>query len=468
MKKLALAAGLAACLLPVLFHPAIAQQCRPEMVSGTGTAFPYFVMGPDGVIRSRHSTENAANRAARDSAEIRGDGTQFYLRSLFETRWRDRQGRECDPPNPEPVPPDTMTPPPPDTVPAPPPDTASVAVATDLEIGTDASGHDYARWKGPAGTTWTVTLDGVVTTGTGSGGSNAAGYYWMDFAGTVTGELCVSGGGTPICVTAGGTPPPSPPDTTVTPPPPPGPLPSPGAGWNPPSQSLCADDYGAMSSLSQSGCISNVGAFSNTDGNCAPLACGRLDPGRGLLREYVPMPQKCNDQFAGQPATVPLPSGTTEAWVELVISWSPNWDLTNPNCAGLNPDHKTLLGWLGQSGCGTPRFDFKVGEGGDRIMATVPGFPQCDVITGPLGNVRFPNASALWDGQPHVVRLHWTVGNGQAAVYVEIDGTVRLDYVTATDAAYRTIQRLTGPNNRNLGATTRQFLWWHALRVWVG
>lgn len=257
----------------------------------------------------------------------------------------------------------------------------------------------------------------------------------------------------------------------VNPPPPPPPPPVSGS-WSPHGTPMCEDDYTSFADWDEfaagTDCISNVDALgtspnvSITDG--------------GLTRRYVPMPGSCSDHFAGQPARIPLPETTTEVWIELVHVYSDNWTNANPNCTSPVPAHKALLAWTEEEKdiCGVRRFDWVIGATNAFFNhAAAPGYPSCDDAPifhdGTQGTINSPGGAgaALWDGEPHTFRLHFTIhGDGWFGVYVDIDGVATHDYVTMSDPRYEFIRLITGPNNRNLGAPELMWLWWRELRVW--
>lgn len=191
--------------------------------------------------------------------------------------------------------------------------------------------------------------------------------------------------------------------------------------------------------------------------------------GDGLRYRYRAQPTRCGDQIVGQ-ATIPLPAGTREVWIEWDARFSSNFDTGNPNCGSSPaPDFKYVLVWLrGDAGCGIDRAELKMGQNGNQIAAAVPGFPQCDDAK-VNGTVRVPGARAFFDGRTHHYRLAFRMlGASMYEVYLSIDQTVTHSYVTrsVSDAGLSFESVMLG-SNRNLGATSDMFLHWRNMKVWA-
>ena len=259
----------------------------------------------------------------------------------------------------------------------------------------------------------------------------------------------------------------------------PGPLPPPpppglqeAQGWSPAGSVVCDEAFTSFADWNDF----------TSGARCVYRNMGQLDRwGRrnvdvdasGLMYRFRALPDRCGDQIVGQ-ATIPLPSGTREVWMEWDAVFSANFRTENPNCSSPAPDFKYVLVWLDDDvTCGNRRGELKMGTLGGQISAATIGFPQCDEVEvnsdGSTATVRQPGARSFFDGEPHHYRFALRMlGVSRYSVYLDIDGVVKHDYVTTSipDDGLAWDRIFLG-SNRNLGATSDMFLHWRNMKVWA-
>jgi hypothetical protein len=156
---------------------------------------------------------------------------------------------------------------------------------------------------------------------------------------------------------------------------------------------------------------------------------------------------------------VRLPHPVRELWLEVYLKWSSNFDTRG----GTPPfDHKVLFGRY-QPEVG--RFEFKVGaESGRAVKVGSPGHEG--VLVPGL------TSGAFWDGQWKRIRLHWSVGTGNADGIVELwlgeTRYYRNSRITVAGGASGRIYGLAlgrNQDNRSVRALPMT-LTWGRMRVW--
>lgn len=158
-----------------------------------------------------------------------------------------------------------------------------------------------------------------------------------------------------------------------------------------------------------------------------------------------------------------LPSTVNEVWVELVAMFSANFTTLGP--ASGNADYKFFSGRVSGSG----RFMLFCGTYGNGWQYGYPGNDQGtgSDVAGYYGNATYPFilSGSPWDGQWHVYRFHWKVGNPGAAEWW-YDGE-RMPSFPSVDASAGTgIYGLALGRNMNKGQSVAMSLWWGRIRVW--
>ena len=175
-----------------------------------------------------------------------------------------------------------------------------------------------------------------------------------------------------------------------------------------------------------------------------------------------------------------FPKRQQEVWAEFYIRWSSNF--TTDNSACYPNDHKLIFGdtEADQSG----RWAFYVGSDGKphTVMVERPLGPNGFLGAYYLNKNSSGNqlwASDLWDGQWHVVRLHYrnstTTSSNDGAMQVWVDGTLWHD-----ERGFNTMKPASdggGPeflrgfsfcHNEDDGPPgVDMYLWWGSVKVWA-
>ena len=262
--------------------------------------------------------------------------------------------------------------------------------------------------------------------------------------------------------------------------------------WVPEGEAVCQEDFTRFSDwatfLAEVACITTLGQLDNWGRDYINVEAsdnGYGATGQGLWYRFRARPEHCSDHIVGQ-ASIPLPSGTREVWVEWAADFSANFDTRNSNCTSPEPDYKFLLLWLNKSPeRGNRRAEVKMGTRGPHLAAATVGYPPADdvpihpgsnLVSGDDSTAKYPPetvynpvAQQYLDGQTHVYRAYFAIlGEAKYGVYVEVDGVVTHRYVTNSvpDEGLFFDSVMLG-SNRNLGAEEDMYLTWKNVEVWA-
>jgi hypothetical protein len=204
------------------------------------------------------------------------------------------------------------------------------------------------------------------------------------------------------------------------------------------------------------------GIYTSEDVNTSWIALdtnvGYGSSDRSMRFDYPGRSAPCSAYTIGR--NMDLGGDQTEVWIELVLRWE-NGFHTSPSylgscTSGYNPDHKTFFGRTHDS-----RFEIKVGQGpGQQFSGGYPGNETAFQSWGASPD------EIVWDGQPHVFRIHWKIGTGgKGIVQIAIDGTTYIDR-TSLSMVNTALYGLALGRNWDGPSDSDQSLWWHKIAVW--
>lgn len=182
------------------------------------------------------------------------------------------------------------------------------------------------------------------------------------------------------------------------------------------------------------------------------------DGRKGAMR-YDWTNQGCNSRSVGR--ALRLPSKVTEVWVEFAIRWSTNFLSYNAKCPP--GAHKLFFGSV------TPDLN---GRWAIHWGQQSPPLGISAEWAGNLGDTpQFHNGQQYWDGNWHVVRVHWkhstnsTSKDGRYQMW--IDGKKVYDNTTLSTPTGTAIHSLALGRNKDKGLDTgTESLWWGLVRAW--
>jgi hypothetical protein len=246
-------------------------------------------------------------------------------------------------------------------------------------------------------------------------------------------------------------------------------------GGSTPTGFVKGQDFTAMNSLADLNTefsIQTAGNILFDDGTQVLAHTGQASGTRGLMYRFIPRPQDCADQSLVTYLNFSS-LALEEIWVEAQIVFSSNWTTANSFCApnGGGEDYKTLLTyfWPGQK----YRFDYRVGTKLSRIHHAGSAFPNPSLVPINVAQSSSPvRATDLWDGQPHVHRIHLKQ-LVEGSTYKEImqamvDGQVTHSYKDLGIPA-RTNEfmgRIKIGANRNYGAEEEMYVHWQHIYLY--
>ncbi len=174
---------------------------------------------------------------------------------------------------------------------------------------------------------------------------------------------------------------------------------------------------------------------------------------------------RCADYTIGR--NIKLPTAKSELWVEIAAKYSANWTTKAPaawSCLS-NADYKFAAARVD----GTGRYMLFAGTYGTGWQFGYPGNDEGanSSVSGYYGNAAYPFTTTgnPWDGQWHVYRFHYKVGNPGAAEWwydgVKMPSFTNVDASGATDIYGVAIGR-----NLNQGPGQAQSIWWGRIAIW--
>ncbi len=177
----------------------------------------------------------------------------------------------------------------------------------------------------------------------------------------------------------------------------------------------------------------------------------------------------CNTQVITR--EIPLDPPLPEVWAEVAIRWASNFRTTNDSCAP--NDHKLVFGATEQPN--TYRWQLKVGSDVGPDHSVVVRAAGTNAGENDERRVRGLKASDLWDGDWHIIRLHFrhsTGGGGRdGEMRLWVDGKLRYEETEIQTATDRGVQdRIRGialGRNKDDGpANEWMSLWWGYVKIW--
>jgi hypothetical protein len=188
---------------------------------------------------------------------------------------------------------------------------------------------------------------------------------------------------------------------------------------------------------------------------------------RSMRYDYIHGGDGCNTITNSRALGIPK---AEEVWIEVAVRWSADFATTNYACSP--NDHKFIFG--GTSQANTMRWELKVGADSGPNHSVQMGAPGTN--GNPRNRVGGRTAAELWDGEWHIIRLHWkhsspsnTGANGAQELWVdgelwysETGITTRTD--TGTQDYVRNI--ILGRNKDDGPAGVLMSLWWGYVKVW--
>jgi hypothetical protein len=174
---------------------------------------------------------------------------------------------------------------------------------------------------------------------------------------------------------------------------------------------------------------------------------------------------RCGDYTIGR--NLVLPTAVTELWVEVAARYQANWTTVAPSawaCAS-NSDYKFFAARVN----GTGRFMLFAGTYGQGWQFGYPGNDEGanSDTPGVYGNSVYPFTTTgnPWDGQWHVYRFHYKVGNPGAAEWW-YDGVKMPGFPTADASVATNIYGLAVGRNMNQGPGQAMSIWWGKIAVY--
>jgi hypothetical protein len=150
-------------------------------------------------------------------------------------------------------------------------------------------------------------------------------------------------------------------------------------------------------------------------------------------------------------------SSVKEVWIEFAIKWQAGWSTLPASSWGCTyaPDHKLLRGYFSDG----DYFGLKDGHFGNQLSSSYPGDGPWDQGVG--------LSTPYYDGNWHIVRLHWKVSNtGQGIYYLAIDGKVITNWTSQTYPSDLPFERFVlGANMNNFPVNTQSF-WIGYFKMW--
>ncbi|HEX4632763.1 MAG TPA: hypothetical protein VH163_02960, partial [Gemmatimonadales bacterium] len=174
---------------------------------------------------------------------------------------------------------------------------------------------------------------------------------------------------------------------------------------------------------------------------------------------------RCGDYTIGR--NMSLPSSVDELWVEIAARYSANWTTKAPaawSCLS-NADYKFAAARVN----GTGRFMLFAGTYGTGWQWGYPGNDEGSNSDTPgvYGNAVWPfsTTGSPWDGQWHVYRFHYKVGNPGAAEWW-YDGTKMPSFENVDASLATSIYGVAIGRNLNQGPGQAQSIWWGKVSFW--
>ena len=161
-----------------------------------------------------------------------------------------------------------------------------------------------------------------------------------------------------------------------------------------------------------------------------------------------------------------------EVWIEVAVRWSANFTTTNYACSP--NDHKLIFGGTTQGN--TYRWQLKVGSDSGPSHSVSVRAAGTNAGENDERRVQGIRASDLWDGEWHIVRLHWkhsspanTGANGAQELW--IDGELLYSETGITNrtdtGAQDYISSIALGRNKDDGpAGVLMSIWWGYAKVW--
>lgn len=174
---------------------------------------------------------------------------------------------------------------------------------------------------------------------------------------------------------------------------------------------------------------------------------------------------RCGDYTIGR--NMVLPTTVTELWVEVAARYQVNWTTVAPSswaCTS-NSDYKFFAARVN----GTGRFMLFAGTYGQGWQFGYPGNDEGanSDTPGVYGNSVYPFSTTgnPWDGQWHVYRFHYKVGNPGAAEWW-YDGVKMPGFPSVDASVASNIYGLAIGRNMNQGPGQPMSIWWGRIAVY--
>lgn len=180
--------------------------------------------------------------------------------------------------------------------------------------------------------------------------------------------------------------------------------------------------------------------------------------GRTGAMRYDWTNQGCSSRSVGRGIRLPAPA--REIWAEFAIKWSPNFYSYNSKCPP--GAHKLIFGQVTPDMNG--RWNVEWGQGGPPLGIHAE-WPGMNVV-----NMNH-NGEQYWDGEWHVVRIHWkhsTTSSSNDGIYeMWVDGRLVYSNRRLNTPSGTAIQALLLGRNKDKGIDRgTESLWWGLVRVW--